>query len=199
MHRTLVTFALFAAAPALAQEGPSLDCAAAESSAEELICEDDALAALDRRLAERFSAALAAAEGLDAGAEEAAAELRATQRGWIGGRDECWQTDGLRSCVEAAYLRREGQLVALWMLEEPAATATYLCAAEGPLELTALYFDTELPSARLEWGDRVDAATLTPAASGSRYEGSFGTFLWDRGEEAIFSVEGGEELACTAG
>ena len=63
----------------------SFDCAAAETSAEELVCSDPALAALDLRLAERFSAAIEAAEALDAGAEEAASTLRAFQRGWIGG------------------------------------------------------------------------------------------------------------------
>ena len=74
----------------LAQEGPTFDCANAEHEAETAICENAELAALDRRLAETYSAALDAAEGLDAGAEEAVAELKAYQRGWIGGRDDCW-------------------------------------------------------------------------------------------------------------
>ena len=40
-----------------AQEGPSFDCAKAESGAEKLICEDAGLARLDRRVAERYAAA----------------------------------------------------------------------------------------------------------------------------------------------
>lgn len=86
----------------LAQEGPTFDCAKAEHEAETAICENAELAALDRRLAETYSAALDAAEGLDAGAEEAVAELKAYQRGWIGGRDDCWQADDIVSCITDA-------------------------------------------------------------------------------------------------
>ncbi|MFC6760770.1 lysozyme inhibitor LprI family protein [Sulfitobacter porphyrae] len=102
---------------ALAQDGPAFDCAKAESSAETLICEDAGLAALDRRLADRFAAALAVSEGLDADAEETTRTLRAMQRGWISGRDECWKEPDLRACIETEYLRREAELVAEFLLD----------------------------------------------------------------------------------
>ena len=83
--RYLVAVFCAIAAPVVAQEGPSFDCAKAGTSAEEMVCADADLARLDRLVADRYAAAMAAARGLDAGADEAEAELRAYQRGWIKG------------------------------------------------------------------------------------------------------------------
>jgi uncharacterized protein len=128
MIRRLALLLVLAPLPAQTQEGPSFDCAKAESAAETLVCEDAGLAALDRLVADRYAAAFSVAGGLDAGAQQAVDELRAYQRGWIKGRDDCWKASDLRAsdlgaCVEAAYLRREGELVAQWLLEEPTGTA----------------------------------------------------------------------------
>ncbi len=173
-------------APVLAQEGPSFDCAAAETTAEELVCGDADLAALDRLVAERYAAALEVVQNQEAGAVEAADTLRASQRGWIGGRDECWKSDDPRACVEWEYQRREGDLVAKYMLEEPTGTAFFQCGESPANELVAMFFDTVLPSARLERGDRASTASLARAASGSRYDGDFGEYLWIHGEEATY-------------
>lgn len=186
MARTLMILGIVLAFPALAQEGPSFDCSKAESSAEELICADPDLAALDRRVAERYAAALNAVRGLDSGAEEAEGALRAYQRGWIKGRDECWKADDLRDCVEFSYLRREGELVAEWLLEEPTGIAFWTCDGNPANEVVTYFFDTELPSVRFERGDTIDTGSLAPTGSGSRYEGSFGRSIWIKGEEATY-------------
>lgn len=177
---------LVLAAPLAAQTGPAFDCAKATSQAEEMICDDAALAALDRRLAERYEAALDAAGKLESGASEAVETLRATQRGWIGGRDECWKATDPRDCIANAYLRREGALVAAWMLEEPSSTAFWTCDGNPANELVTMYFDTELPSIRFERGDMIDTGSLAPAASGAKYDGSFGRFIWSKGAEASY-------------
>lgn len=198
MFRSSLLLATVIVLPGLAaaQDGPSFDCGAAESDAEMLICEDAELAALDRRLSDVFAAAMAAVEGLDTGAEEAADELRATQRGWIGGRDDCWKAEDLRDCVEASYLRREAELVGMWMLQEPTATVFYGC--EDGSAPVATFFDTAAPSVRIEYGDMVDVGVqTTPTASGARYDASFGTYLWTQGGEALFSIQGGPETTCT--
>lgn len=184
--------------PAALEAAPSFDCAKAESSAEELICTDAALAALDSRLAERFAAALATVRGLDAGSAEAEADLRATQRGWIGGRDECWKAGDLRSCVEQSYLTREAELVAFWMLEPASSTAFWSCSNPAD-EIVTIFFETALPSVRLEIGDRVSTAALAPAASGSRYEGAFGESIWIKGDEATYRAPDpdGSTKTCT--
>lgn len=177
-------------------EGPSFDCAKAESSAEKLICGDPDLAALDRVVAERFDHALQVIRDLDTGAEAAEKELRAYQRGWVSGRDECWKSDDLRSCVEDAYLRREGELVATWLLDKPTAVVSWMCENNPANEVVTYFFDTMLPSIRIEYGDTIDTGSLTRTASGSRYDASFGRFFWEHGGEATFSPSEGQELAC---
>ena len=186
MIRRTILAILALSGPALAEDAPSFDCAKAGSGAEELVCADAELARLDRRLAERFAAALAAAEALDSGAAEAVDLLRATQRGWIGGRDECWKAADLRECVAFSYLSREAALVGLWMLEEPSGTAFWTCAGNPANEVVTVFFDTELPSLRFERGDSVDTGTLTPTGSGARYDGSFGRYIWIKGDAATY-------------
>lgn len=183
MKRTLSVMLLFAALPAVAQEGPSFDCAKAASSAEDAVCADADLARLDRRVADRFAAALDAARGLGAGAVD---ELRAMQRGWIKGRDDCWKADDLHTCVERAYLLREGELVARWMLEPPTGTAIWTCGDTRPNEVVTMFFDTGLPSVRFERGDTVATGSLSRTASGSRYDGDFGRYIWMKGDEATY-------------
>lgn len=168
---------------ALAQDEPSFNCAAAESSAEKLVCADAELAALDRRLAARFAAAIDVARGLDTGAAETESTLRAYQRGWISGRDECWKEQDLRTCVEWEYLFREGQLVAEFLLEPPGPTVGYRC---GESLVKVSLFETELPSIRAERGDTVDIG----AAAGLDAADTF--FLHEFG--ALTIKETGTEL-----
>jgi uncharacterized protein len=187
MQYILSGLLLLVATGATAQQGPSFDCAKAESSAEKLVCEGPELARLDRLVARRFDEAVAAIRAADAGAEAGERELRAFQRGWIKGRDECWKAgDALRDCVEASYLRRQGELVAQWMLEPPASAVIWACDGNPANEVVTYFFDTELPSVRFERGDQIDTGVLVPTASGSRYEGSFGRSIWIKGESATY-------------
>ncbi|HSA82087.1 MAG TPA: hypothetical protein VLE23_14820 [Geminicoccaceae bacterium] len=184
---------------ALAQDEPSFDCTRAESSAEKLVCDDADLAALDRLVAERFAAAVAVTQGLGSGAQEAESRLRAYQRGWIKGRDECWKADDLRACVEAEYLRRESQLVAQYMLEEPTGTATWQCGDNPANEVVTFFFATALPSVRIEHGDTVDTGALMPDSSGSDYEASFGRSIRISGDVATYRTPDpdGKSYECT--
>lgn len=190
-------FFLLVAGVAVAAEGPSFDCSKASGNAEELVCGDAALSEMDRRLAEVYDAALVVAEGLDAGVEEAVGTLKATQRGWIKGRDECWKAEDARACVEASYLVREAELVATWMLREPLAQARWICEGNSANEVYATYYDTPLPALRVEYGDGVEAMHLSRSASGARYEGTFGRMFWEKGGEARFVWTEGEEMSCT--
>jgi uncharacterized protein len=186
MFRHFILAALVISSPALAQEGPSFDCSKAESSAEKLVCEDADLVALDRLVAERFAAAIAVTQSLDVGAEQAEKTLRAYQRGWIEGRNECWKAGDLRACVEAEYLLREGQLVAQYMLEEPTGIARWQCGGNPANEVVTYFFGTTLPSVRIEHGDTIDTASLVPTGSGSKYEASFGREIWIKGDAATY-------------
>ena len=174
------------ASAVVAQEGPSFDCANADGAAEDLICADPELAGLDRRLAARYAAALAAVRGLDSGAQAAEDELRATQRGWIAGRDECWKVEDLHDCVETSYLRREGALVARWMLEIPTGTAFWACGGNPANEVVTAFFATELPSVRFERRDTIETGWQVRSGSGARYASSFGREIWIKGQEARY-------------
>lgn len=173
-----------------AEEGPTFDCAKAESSAEKLICAEPELAALDRGLAARFAKALAVAQGLDAGAKEAEDRLRATQRGWISGRDECWKEPELRACVQTAYLRREAELVAGFLLEQASNIAELSCG-DGARRLTIYEFPTPLPGIRVEEGDGVHVGAQSAAETpGSYYVSSWGGVTLEGAEISVSDVYG---------
>lgn len=84
-------------------QGPSFSCAAvAPGSMEALICEDPELSALDRQMAGIWKAALAKSGGNRT--------LKATQRGWIKGRDECWKETDHAACIKTQYQQRISEL-----------------------------------------------------------------------------------------
>lgn len=186
MYRIFVMLFLVTPIGSLAQVGPAFDCGKAKTSAENLVCQDLALSSLDWRLAERFASALQVVQGLENGSVKAEKGLRAHQRGWIKGRDDCWKADDQRECVEFSYLQREGELVSKWLLDDPSGVAFWACGGNVGNEVTTYFFATELPSVRFERGDEVDTGFLEPTASGSRYAGSFGRLIWIKGDEATY-------------
>ncbi|MEX0338837.1 MAG: MliC family protein [Arenibacterium sp.] len=197
MYRFLaLALTMMCATELSADTAPSFDCAKAVGSVETLICSDEALAGLDQRLAMRFKEALSAIRALQSGAKEAEAELRAYQRGWIGGRNDCYKASDQRACVEAAYLIRENELVTQWMLVPPVATEFWTCSGSPANELVVMRFDTELPSLRLEYGDSIASASQTPVASGVRYEADFGRAFWMKGDDATLTWPEGTEQSC---
>ncbi|WP_425100514.1 lysozyme inhibitor LprI family protein [Tropicibacter sp. S64] len=194
MSRLFLLVPLFLACPVAAQDGPSFDCSRAGSTVETLICADPALAALDRAVAAQYAAAQDAVASDPAGLDT----LRAVQRGWIKGRDDCWKAADLRACVEQSYLMREGELVALYLLDEASAVVTWTCDGNLANEVVTWFFETTLPSVRFERGDSVDAGHVAISGSGARYEGSFGREIWIKGDEALYTEPDGTQLSCVA-
>ncbi|WP_210529904.1 lysozyme inhibitor LprI family protein [Rubellimicrobium arenae] len=180
------------AGPALAQDGPSFDCAKASTWGERLVCSDPELARLDRNLQARFEAALAAAQ---AQTPAALLDLRATQRGWIKGRDDCWKGLYPNECVRANYLHREAQLVAGWSLEAPSWVTTYRCGSTA--EIRVSYFDTEHPSVRIERGPETDVAVGEPGEEHTRYTSDLGSVFLVDADDAWLQWLGGAEEACS--
>lgn len=184
---------LLLALPVAAQQAAPGTCAAAGSKVARMVCQSPELSALDQALAQRFHAAEAAAKAQ--GGPQAVARLRGNQRGWLGWRDQCWKVNDVAACIEDAYLRREGELVAAYALDPPAGTATWTCT--GGLRLQASYFATDLPAIRLRWADRIEIGSQAISASGVRYELAFGTQFWEKGDQARFSDRGAPEALCT--
>lgn len=150
-----------------------------------------ALGALDRKLDGVFKAVSAKASG------QMLATLRAEQRGWIGGRNECgktqphapssltesWLASSVRECVEAQYKLRTAELQVTWRLLPPKPPVSFVCQNNPANEIVANFFDTDPPSARLERGDKTVTVYLVKSASGARYEGQNVRF-WNKGQEA---------------
>jgi uncharacterized protein len=81
-------------------KSPSFDCAKASHEVEELICGDAELAELDRSLSGLYGTLL---EHTPAGEQRM---LKAEQRGWVKGRNDCWKSDDVRGCVKSEYEAR---------------------------------------------------------------------------------------------
>jgi len=92
-----------ASAPA-ATPNPSFDCAKASHEIEELICKDAELADLDRSLADLYAVVL---KNTPTSEQKT---LKAEQRGWVKGRNDCWKSSDERGCVKREYEARISEL-----------------------------------------------------------------------------------------
>jgi uncharacterized protein YecT (DUF1311 family) len=186
-------------------KGPAFDCSKASGEVQELICSDDGLTALDRKLDAVYKAALAKAR------DDVPKFLRTEQRGWIKGRDECWKAKGagnavylteswiatdVRGCVEAQYQLRTAELQVLLRLVPSRKPVFFACNNNAAAEIVAEFFETDPPAARFERGDRTVTGYQVRTASGAKYEGQNFSF-WNKGNEAIVTWLG-EQLTCTA-
>jgi len=173
-------------------QGPSFPCEGVLSgSIEALVCADDALSALDRALAGTYTAALAKA------LDEHPPTLRATQRGWIKGRDECWKSGDSRRCVEETYRQRIAELQAWYRLVPFSGPVFFICDGNPGNEVVATFFRTDPPTLIAERGDSASLMYRIRSASGARYRGR-NESLWEhQGEALITWGYGAPEMRCT--
>ena len=152
---------------------PSFDCSKVkDNSIEQLICSDEQLAELDLQMAAVYKEASARATN------EHPPVLKAEQRGWIKGRNECWKSDVKRRCIEDNYRLRIAEIQARYRLVSIVGEATYQCS-ENPADVViAAYFATEPPTLIAERGDQVSLMYLQRSGSGARYQGR-NESLWE--------------------
>lgn len=159
---------------------PSFDCTKAHSAAEQLVCQDAGLAALDNELAALYPKALS-----QLSAEQQKTE-KAMQRGWIKGRNECWKESDSRQCVEESYQLRITELqIKGGQLRVPS-PVDYQC--DGGIRLsTYFYNEAKRPAAVINLSEGAQQSQViafeAPCASGARYEGQNLTLL-TKGNEA---------------
>lgn len=172
-------------------EAPSFDCAKVQdSSIETMICKDEELARLDRELVGVYSAATKQA------ITEQPPLLKAEQRGWIKGRNDCWKDQDQRQCVEDNYRRRIAELQARYRLVKGNGPFFYVCDGNPASEVIATYFQTDPPTLIAERGDQVSLMYLQPSGSGSKYQGG-NESLWEhQGEALIVWGYGQAEMHC---
>jgi uncharacterized protein len=172
------------AALSRAATGPSFDCARATGKAEQLVCREPALAALDVLLDGVYQAALAkVAPG------PAKDTLVAEQAGFRQARDGCARSLlAFGACVEDNYARRISALQTAFALVPEQGRASFTCEGDGPQRIGATFFASHLGTAVLTAGDREVLVFQQPAASGAKYEGE-GVVLWNKGDEAQVTWE----------
>lgn len=169
----------------------SIDCSRPPAgSIEVMVCADEGLMALDREMAAIYAAALKKA------VRERPPMLKAEQRGWIKGRNDCWKAEDRRACVVDAYARRKVELQARYRLVSASAPVRFVCGDSPADEVTVTHFRTEPPVLIAERGDQSSLMSLVPSASGSRYVGR-NESLWEhQGEASIVWGYQAPEMRC---
>jgi membrane-bound inhibitor of C-type lysozyme len=166
----------------------SFDCDRARGQAQELVCGDAALAAMDREVARLTSLAM-----------EPAAHAE-----WVQQRDTCDKADELRQCVMAAAMLkihrlRQGSESARAGEGISVGPVPYSCRGlSGPL--LATFANSELGAVALEWGGQTIAIDQVVAASGAKYEGRWNGEpygFWSKGKEATLTITGKGDLQCS--
>jgi uncharacterized protein len=184
---------LSAGAPciAAADAGPSFDCTKKlTSSVEQRICADPKLAALDRQMADVYAAATAKATAADAQA------LALAQRDWIKGRNDCWKSADVPACVETAYRQRIAELQARYRLIAPVGSGRYQCPGTPAREATAEFFETDPPTALVDFAGATQLMFVAPSGSGARYTGGNRQFWEHQGVAMIRWGAGVSEVSC---
>lgn len=167
---------------------PSYDCSKAQGSIEELICQSDQLSKLDKQLQPLYSQAIKQLSSDDA------QTLKAQQRGWIKGRNDCWKADDKTECTLTSYQTRITELqISTASIEEPSATY-YVCNNEAAFKLSVYFYnDTLIPAAVFSYNKAQQLASepavglLTRTASGAKYQSQNAT-LWTHQQEATLTL-----------
>lgn len=172
---------------------PAFDCSQVNAgSIEQQICQSDALSALDRQMAEVYKAAQQKA------GNEHPPLLKAEQRGWIKGRNDCWKSDDQPTCIADSYRLRIAELQARYRLIEATGPFFYQCDGNPAKEVAATFFRTEPPTAIVDFGDSSSLMYLQPAASGARYQGRNESFWEHQGEATVVWGYEAPEMKCKA-
>ncbi|WMC11684.1 MliC family protein [Oceanimonas pelagia] len=175
----------------LVKQGPSFSCQRIQpGSIEAVICQDAGLAARDRQLAGVYRRALAKTR------HERPPVLKAEQRGWLKGRNECWKSEDRRTCVQQQYDMRTAELQARYRLVPERGPFRFACNGNPANEVVITHFETEPPTLIAEYGDRVSLMSAQPAASGSRYEGRNERFWEHQGEATLRWGHDAPEMRC---
>lgn len=172
-------------------EGPSFDCSKVKAgSIEEMVCKDEYLTALDLKMAAVYK------EASKKAVNEHPPVLKAEQRGWIKGRDECWKSNDKKTCVEESYTLRIAELQARYRLVSSNGPFFYVCDDNPAKEIVITFFNTDPPTLIAEFGDSVSLMYLRPSGSGSKYRGR-NESAWIKGKEAMITWGyGSPEMSC---
>jgi uncharacterized protein len=175
--------------------GPSYDCANPESRAEELICGDRELSAMDVETTRLFKL-------VDTGKDSQTRQsLADDKKRWVTARDECWMSDDTRNCIVSAYVRR---IHALRENHIEARSQDDGGITTGPVQIRCDHLATPLkatfiasvpPVGAVEWRHRVHVGV----ADGDRFVEpgpDQGLSFWKQGEKVGIAFPDGKHYHC---
>lgn len=166
-----------AAAPP-AGEGPAtIDCQRASGQAEQAVCADRELTAIDRSLGELGGTAVDDA--------------------WSAERNACGRADDLRQCLLDLYAARIHDLAAARPKDDGTIVGpvAFRCGNE---QLTATFINSDPGAVHLRLDDAAVTLPRVPSASGVRYDGrtdGAAWSFWNKGREAML-IRAGSEASC---
>lgn len=194
MHKSILSLAVLLPLNSLAATAaPTFDCTqASEGSIEALICQSPDLSALDQEMGEVYRQAAAKA------LHQHPPLLKAEQRGWIKGRDDCWKAADKALCVTDSYRLRIAELQARYQLIPGTGPVFYQCDEQPAKEVIATFYPTEPATAVVAFGDSTALMYQQPAASGARYAASNESFWEHQGEARVVWGYGAPEMQCKA-
>ena len=94
--------------------------------------------------------------------------MRAEQRGWIKGRDDCWKADDAQSCVRESYIERIVELRIQNGLVTVPKAVEYRCD-DNSKPFTATFYNDEPRAAVITWGSDQAIVPIARSGSGARY------------------------------
>lgn len=179
--------------PVVAPDGPkrtiqaSFDCDRARGQAQELICADGNLAAMDREVS-RLAGLAAEPAGL----------ADYTQK-----RDSCGKADELRRCVMATaaleiHRLRHGSEAARVEGMSVGPVAFSCKGLAGPV--LATFINSDPGALALEFSGKAIAIDQVQSGSGARYDGRWdgeNYAFWSKGRDATFTVAGKGDIQCS--
>lgn len=161
-------------------DSPAFDCSEARSEVEKLICADNDLSALDRKLSDQYKAAMIKAP------EDTAFAIKSAQRRWLRTRNACSKSDDMRACVQSTYQIRTVEIQIQELLTVPKAVVFDCDGADKSKPFFATFYGSTVPeSAAFTYGKKQVIALQEPSGNGSKY-GADGFEFWEHhGEAAV--------------
>ena len=159
-------------------DGPStIDCARASGQAEQAVCADKELIAIDRAMS--------------------AMPRYAADPSWVAARGECSRSDDLRQCLLDLYVSRIADLAGNG-IKDGGIVVGPVSLKCGDEDASAIFVNSDPGAVHLKLGDRRVSLPHVSAASGAKYEGRPDgepwTF-WSKGNESLL-VRAGAESQC---
>lgn len=169
---------------------PQLDCVKATHEAELTICADPELIELDNKMAVVYSEAIKVAASIPERDKHSLKELKATQQGWVKGRNDCWKAKSeIKKCILSEYQRRIAYLEVRWGLVKPLKKFRYTCDNARDEIIITRYNTSYFPSVSAERGDKTAVFIAYVDVEPNKFHGDFGSYILFENEQAVVVLD----------